>query len=338
MNNLDKRISHTISASRFPLALFVIFIHSIGNSNAHWYAVRHFLSIDILSFVVPTFFIFSGYLFSWDITGKEKNWYKSKLLKRVKTLFIPYCLWNIVALLLDYIKYLKGSESWIDFSNYDVYQIIQITFINYKPLNLPLWYIRDLMILIIISPIIIRLIKKSSVFTLVIIGIWYFLNLGPFIISPKSMLFFSIGIFLGIEHLNLLIDKVKFMIFTSVVLLSIIVYGVTDIRLALNCYRLFMPFVFIFIISVLINHNESCKTTLMKLSKYSKILYYSHYPITLILAIKIVSWVMPIYTMLNYIVTPVLAAMLSIVLQMVLDKLLDKKKSKRPKLTYCPCR
>ena len=322
---IDNKISSTIMACRFPLALFVVFIHSKGDTNASFWELRHFLSLDFLSFVVPTFFIFSGYLFSWNIDDNDTDWYKSKLAKRTKTLLIPYIVWNTITLLLDYIKFLNGSESWIDYPNKNIWEIAEMTFINHEPLNLPLWYIRDLIILIVASPIFVRLIKRYPIPTLGIIGVWYFSGFGIFIVSPVSLLFFSIGVCLGMRHLSLLLRKYYSWTVMGGALLSLAIYEITDIHLAFDCYRLFMPFAFMFIISVVIEHSETVKQTLMKLSKYSRIIYYSHFPITLILSIKIISWILPIYTMVNYIVIPILAALISIILQVLLEKISEAK-------------
>ena len=57
------------------------------------------------------------------------------------------------------------------------------------------------------------------------------------------------------------------------------------------------------------------------MSKYSEIIYYSHYPITLIAAITVVSKILPNYSLVNYFVIPLFAVMLSMMINIVFDKI-----------------
>ena len=57
------------------------------------------------------------------------------------------------------------------------------------------------------------------------------------------------------------------------------------------------------------------------LSKYSEIIYYSHYPITLIAAITLVSKIFPNYSLVNYFTIPLLAVMFSVGMKVVFDKI-----------------
>lgn len=82
-----------------------------------------------------------------------------------------------------------------------------------------------------------------------------------------------------------------------------------------------MPFLFIYIISKVIC-NESIRNGLIELGKFSKFIYFSHYPITLILSIKIISALLPEYSMQNYVVIPILAVIISVVIQITLKKVL----------------
>ena len=318
---INNDVSITISAVRFPLALLVVYIHSVGDANAHLYDFRLFFSIDFLCFVVPTYFILSGFLFAWDINN-DADWYKIKLKKRFHTLLIPYIIWNTITLILDYAKYYKGASSWLDYSNIINWgQILFYGYIDYMPINMPLWYIRDLMVLVLFSPLLYVLIKKFCLFTFVVVAIYYFIDVGPFIIHPVSVMFFLLGMILGMTHTILLL-KCRFVaICVFVALTAISIYKFLGWHWALNIYCLTMPFLFIYIISKVIC-NESIRNGLIELGKFSKFIYFSHYPITLILSIKIISALLPEYSMLNYVVIPILAVIISVVIQITLKKVL----------------
>lgn len=57
------------------------------------------------------------------------------------------------------------------------------------------------------------------------------------------------------------------------------------------------------------------------LGKYSTVIYYSHYPLTLIVAFKIVGLILPCYSLINYFIIPLLAVLLSIMLCEILSSL-----------------
>ena len=79
-------------------------------------------------------------------------------------------------------------------------------YIDYMPINMPLWYIRDLMVLVLFSPLLYVLIKKFCLFTFVVVAIYYFIDVGPFIIHPVSVMFFLLGMILGMTHTIFIVE------------------------------------------------------------------------------------------------------------------------------------
>ena len=105
--------SCTISYLRFPLTLGIIFIHfdliehiftyhgvQYGLNPPSWFTFFvNFFSEVLPQIGVPLFFIISGYLF-FHKDQFDCHVYKQKLLKRARTLLVPYLLWNLVAALI----------------------------------------------------------------------------------------------------------------------------------------------------------------------------------------------------------------------------------------------
>jgi len=164
---------------------------------------------------VPLFFLMSGYLFFRS--GLTRNSYKSKLKKRALTLLVPYILWNIIAIVRDTIKNLPiftsfapeaGAVEWSvsnfigcfwDYQKYgifrDVEQAVDAGMIY--PEDFPLWYVRDLMIVILLSPLFYYAIKKLGWYFVSALGlVWYFVKV-PCIENLPSLVtaafFFSCG-------------------------------------------------------------------------------------------------------------------------------------------------
>ena len=75
-----------------------------------------------------------------------------------------------------------------------------------NPINTPLWFVRDLMVLVLCSPIIWWLIRKVGLLFVIFLGIAWFFLLGEYVgfpgLSHQSLFFFPLGAFFGINHLN----------------------------------------------------------------------------------------------------------------------------------------
>lgn len=319
---IDKKISDVIMLSRFPLAVLVVFIHSVGDINGSYYHLRDFISHPLLSFVVPAFFIISGYLFFMNVEGRTiSKWYRDKIKKRAKTLLLPYVIWNLITLTLDFLKYVRHSICWINYGDTSLWGVINKSFFDYMPIDLPLWYIRDLIILVVISPALYYLLKKVTYLFVVVIGIWYFIG-GNFIINPVSLLFFSLGGLLAIRNFNLLLFNTRWQILLAVsftFVLSVLMFFDCWTKIP-KAYAIIMPFVFFNLMNYC-SSNISMKEIGGTLSKYSDIIYYSHYPITLIAAIALVSKIFPNYSLVNYFIIPLLAVMFSVGMKVVFDKI-----------------
>ena len=319
---ISKIASQTITLSRFPLAVMVVFIHSVGDLNAPYVQLRDFISHPLLSFVVPAFFIMSGYLFFLNIEDKPVSvWYKYKIKKRVKTLLIPYICWNLITLMLDLLKFVRHSACWINYDKTSVLSIVYKTFLDYQPIDLPLWYIRDLILLVIVSPILYNLLRRFACLSIIAISIWYFIGIKVFI-NPISMLFFSFGGLLAIRNEDLLILnknwKIALALFATYIF-SVFMFFDSSVYIP-KIYDVLMPFVFFHIMNYC-SSNISVQKIGGTLSKYSEIIYYSHYPITLIVAISLVSKMLPNYTLLNYFIIPIFAVILSMSIKILFDKI-----------------
>lgn len=178
---LEKLQSSVISFLRFPLIVAVVFIHSIPenvglnalsdvtNDNLTVYeGTRYFISNIVARIAVPAFFFISGFLFFRKTDYFNINAYVQKLKKRGKSLLIPYLFWNLVVILLSW-----GTQTFLkDLLSGKNLLITDYTWLNWlqafwngnagknMPINYPLWFIRDLMVVVLFSPIVYWGIKR----------------------------------------------------------------------------------------------------------------------------------------------------------------------------------
>ena len=159
--------SGAISALRLPLAILVVFIHTPDfDSVSSWIISRNLGTIT-----VPGFFMISAYLlFAKD---REWNWriYKGKLKSRLSSLLLPYVFWNIVALIvlfarqlvIEYVFHKQVNAKLV--VNYDLNDWLNVFGLlpgGNGPQDLPLWYMRDLMLMVLISPLLSWIINRGK--------------------------------------------------------------------------------------------------------------------------------------------------------------------------------
>ena len=230
--NYDDIQSKTIDALRFPLILGIVIVHSyiittdIGlEENSHYpayYYITELFSQVIGRICIPLYLFISGYLFFYKASFSVEL-YKCKLKSRVKTLLIPYLLWNIIAFICLIVYLLiKHKEIIIN-----IQTLITVFWAGERgtPIDGPLWFIRDLIVLAIISPLIYYYIRYTKFYgLLLLLTVWLATDLFDFSgYSNSSLLFYSLGAFFSLNNRNFTIDFKKFY------LLSAILYSISAI-------------------------------------------------------------------------------------------------------------
>lgn len=228
----EKLQSEVIDFLRFPLIIGILFIHNYASSisipgmtvgdeitDLPIYYTLSTLFSEILSRVaVPMFFCISGFLFFLHIEKFDTTTYFSKLKSRISTLLIPYLFWNIVVLLLFYVILLTPAlNSYLNTKpELNFIYAIKSLWIWSSEGNVPIayqfWFVRDLMIVVILSPLIYFYIKKLKLVGIILLlglwysGLWYPI---PGIRSSVSLCFFAIGGWFSLNKIHLTAGMTK---------------------------------------------------------------------------------------------------------------------------------
>ena len=293
MNNNEITLSNTIKYLRFPLTVGIILAHSnlgrlgfvvhgvqYGLNYPDWYFYFSILFSEALAcFCVPTFFVVSGYLFFYKTDFDGTTYYK-KLKKRFKTLMIPYLLWNLIAILIRVVKMLPIFSSL--FHNMDniefrfslirlfntffyddhtnglfIDHFIMVKSMSPLPANGPMWYVRDLMVLILFTPLIYWLIKKLKFWF--IIGLTVYLYVFGHSLLPEGnylsilidyLFFFSWGAYYSINKHNL-IDQMRKIKYAAYLFIPALIAYLWTVDTDYNRY-IFLPYIIIGIIFVFV--------------------------------------------------------------------------------------
>lgn len=167
-------LSKTIQFVRFPLIVGVVMIHSglencINTADYPIFSTIQFLISRVIARVaVPLFFFISGFLFFYKVDTFTLHTYFSKLKKRFRSLLIPYIFWNLIILLglwslQTLFPSLFNREQLIrEYGICDWLRCFWNGPVENVPINTALWFVRDLMVMCCLSPIIWILVKKRG--------------------------------------------------------------------------------------------------------------------------------------------------------------------------------
>lgn len=190
--------------------LLVIFIHADfrkylpSSTNTELFDLwMQIITRILVENAVPIFFFLSGFLFFL-----KKDTFKNKLKSRFRTLFIPYIFWTLwgffipffLQIILDLEHYFTGTK---------LKYISDFTIIDYlrmfwdirdgAPILSTLWFLRDLIVMVLLTPLIFHLIRLLKQWFILFIGIIYLFY--PFYSSGMSstgLFFFTLGAYFSI--------------------------------------------------------------------------------------------------------------------------------------------
>lgn len=210
---MNDYLSMKLKILSFISIVMVIFVHMYyveGESYVVLRKIEQLIGQRICLIAVPLFYIISGYLFFLK-TSKGIYSFQDKLKKRIKTLLVPYIIANIFTFIFYSILNVIALNvpyvgSFVNFKVLDIvvtglWPTLKLIFIE-PPIAFQLWFVRDLMLIMLFSPVIwwgLRFICKGIVGN--ILGVLLFLLLlykssNGYILA---LLWFSLGGYLAIH-------------------------------------------------------------------------------------------------------------------------------------------
>ena len=278
--SLEERQSTLIKAMRFPLICLVVAAHAVGfpwstlELSLDGWNVFRFVSVmlcrHLFSIGTCWFFVFSGYLFLRYLKEEEfgMGWVLKKWKKRLRTLLVPYLIWNALAVLVILVKTLvfarfslgrDGGGEWA----YTISQGPLFWFFT-GPADFPLWFMRDLLLLSLIVPLLYLLFKRFKWASLVLLVLVYLSPWNPTIPTMRSIFFFCLGAWLGTFKLNMLslCRKVRIPALIAAAILLPLAASQVGRPLHQLLLRLFYPcgmMVFMLFVDALIDNEKRCR-------------------------------------------------------------------------------
>ena len=299
---IDEYLSGKIKFISYTSMILVVFIHAQNfslrnivdlNIKKQTHLIQLIFSDGLARVAVPMFFAISGYLFFESKLEFTYNEYVQKLKKRLKTLMLPFFIWSLWSFLfLIILQNLPYSGAFFnnkfDF-NISFIEILKSLILH--PVATQLWFIRELFLFILFSPIIFICLKYGRFLTFIIIIAFWFADYYIPYFQFESLLFFVLGSNFKIYQtdVNIKISN-KILLFFSIFWFILIFF-----KSYINCFQVntvfelsfynklsiligFFIYWFIFEKLYNLNFNENLKNIFYKFSQFSFFLYASHEP------------------------------------------------------------
>lgn len=346
----EKITSHSkieaIEILRFPLIILIVFVHLIPSEiysvqlslDGHdiYTLFSELISHNIGRIAVPCFFLFSGYFFFFKIQIFDVNVYVKQLCKKLITLGVPYLIWIVMFVLIVLVKNfifgklgLMEDDMYADLERSSYYDILWG-----GPFLFPLWYLRDLICMVVLSPIFYMLFKYTKGLGLFLLIFAYMmvweLNIPG--LSTTAFFFFGAGAFMGIYKYDLMALGLRYKAWK--LLAAVLFLGIATNFNATSHYEYWIrPFILTGVLVTLCIGNILVKTN--KLKSHLLGLSASVFFIYAIHSIYIINWVKggvaksPLLVsgwgkLIGYFIIPIVCMLVCLLLYRVMKKFLPR--------------
>lgn len=229
--------SQSLDLLRFPLALFVVAVHVFSPfpyidtvDMPVTDAIFRFVAAFIKDQSVPVYFFIAGYVFFLGV-NMSIDAYAGKLRRRCNSLLMPYLVWNTLAILYMLKVFLPGISSVSEFAGSGGLDLSLSAFIEsfwddrfgiapydigytdgIFPIDKPLWFVRDLMIMALISPAIYTLYRLPSRTATAVLAaatlVWtaHIPGLGHLAQFLEAFVFFAWGGFMSYHRRDMMLE------------------------------------------------------------------------------------------------------------------------------------
>lgn len=189
--NLTPYYQHKLTIISLVLVVMMLYVHGIYNEVELFrtsYVVKSVIARLSYRVINPTYFTISGLLFFKGVCAAADC--LPKIKKRIRTVLVPFILWSAITILEQLVfAQIPAIRPYVNPNVLDHFLSWSegLTFFFLRPAFFHLWFLRDLMVFVFLSPLLYWLIKKVR---------WY---LAPVVLiaTPPLIQWF------GLEHLEI---------------------------------------------------------------------------------------------------------------------------------------
>lgn len=348
--DISKEQSEQLNIFKAFLAIMVVFIHAYQSTDSSGIGEMNY--VDVIQYVVsqiicrcavPSYFFLSAMF----LYRKPFN-YKTNLVKKLKTLGVPYLImntvWVIIYLVFRFIIKSDGVSQIFAIDN-----VQDFLGVSGYPLIYPLWFLRDLLALNVVSAIVGKVVEKIPVLSVLgALSLWMILKSttawifipnvnniipvplsGLYVISLQSVVFWVLGCAFCKMKIKLSVtEKVPFSLLSVVYLLFVFADMLTigkNFNFIIHNAGIVVGLIFWYVFSGKVS-SEKTKQFLRKLSMYSFGVYIFH-EMSLTLLKNAVNDILPqntVISLLKYFIVPIITISGCVILCVLLKRFVPK--------------
>lgn len=276
---MNAYVSRAIYTMRLPLIIGPLLIHACMCQD---FNLQYLLKVAGLC-SVTVFYVISGYLF-WNGYNNTFESYVLKIRSRIKSLLVPYLLWNIIAYIV-----------FVSIGNLQVSQWKEIFWVistdpGHGPADYVLWFVRTLLMVIPFAPVyyIINKNKYLKWISVIALLLWFFELPGIFSRGTvQGFVLFNFGSFLRLnnvfEQKHMCPSRKTGILFSLLWLVFVILWwyvSLTDDSIVLYISKTCIVLSALFYYSLPVVLSEKCTDRLIGLSS-SSFFFFCFFPILL---------------------------------------------------------
>lgn len=337
---MEQKILNRLVIVNFILSLLIVFHHAftldiqyVGTFNLSSYGIdtafqRYMYNLSECA--VPIFYFLSAYLFFRMFDGSLEQ-YRKKLYRRFFSLFIPY----VIFCTLGYIKHIFASglltNGNLTLWGGVIYWLSELCLCQ----TMPLWFIRELMFLVLLTPCFYELKKHKTLSYIIVLLIVLLVTIG--FVHYRSFAYWIPVYMLGVNlkknwwnDIHHIVTKYN-SVFITIIGLYIIgcwfLPNGTENSSYLNnfifiIFRIITPICFIPLLVYITNSNYK----VYKWMNYSFFVYCMHFPIITILSLIFEKISIPLVhsESFKYIIIVVLTYSLCVIMAMFMEHFMPK--------------
>lgn len=323
--SLDNEISKRISILRYLMIVGIVILHvppyvPLDQTALDIFSfIKAFFSHGVFRSTVPVLTCISGYLLFSSGLYKE---FRTLLKNKTMVLLVPMVIWNLPLVILLYLIqfYEIGSHQF----SAKLYPFEWLNWLNgifgflAPPVNYPLNFLRDLYILMLLTPIFGFLLRNSPVLGCILVTLVFWNNFDGYLVLRNTMAInFYIGGMAAILKWNLKkLDKYAIWLFIAFMMmcLSIVIFKLGDRK----WFVIFAPFLIWPFSAIIVRMRLG--NFFAKLSKYSFFLFLSHGPILLTVSLIYPKFFGNLHTPAFWLIAPLIVVSISQLLYQMLAK------------------
>lgn len=164
------------------------------------FALQYTISQGLAKFRLPMFFILSGYFFIHSVYRPGGS-FIPQFLKRIRTVALPYLLWSAIGFLIYLVLQWPEAMRPLFPHNHvwglSFHGVLRKLLLD--PIPYQLWFLRDLMVLFALSPLIHACIRRAGAWVLVPPLLAWLFEVDLVILADESLAFFMVGGWLALR-------------------------------------------------------------------------------------------------------------------------------------------